>query len=113
MKTSTECPKCGGKISLFNLLKQFTLPTHIKCNHCKIRLRAEFRWMRFFMVVEILMYAVIAALILYGALMSRSDFEQKAPWIIVGIAGYLVFEVVAAVLYLNYARFSPREQHKD
>ena len=105
MKTSTQCPECGEAISVASIFRQFTLPTHIKCRHCKSRLRVEMRGRRLFLGIEIAMYAVIAALIVAAVLAPRSTL----PWIVVGILIYLGIEVGAALLYVNHGQFIPRE----
>jgi uncharacterized protein (DUF983 family) len=112
VKTSTECPECGGAISVFRIFRQFTVPTHIKCGHCKTRLRVNIRGLRVFVSVEIAMYLVLAGLIVLTALWSQSNFSQHVLWIILGLLVYVVLEIGAAVLYVNFGKFAPREQRK-
>ena len=112
MKTSTECPECGGAISVFRIFRQFTLPTHIKCGHCRTRLRVDIRGLWVFASIEIAMYLVLAGLIVLTILWSQSSFMEHVLWIVGGLVIYVVLEIGAAILYVNYGKLTPREQRK-
>lgn len=58
------------------------------------------------------MYLVLAGLIVLTALWSQSNFSQHVVWIILGLLVYVVLEIGAAVLYVNFGKFAPREQRK-
>ena len=110
MKTSTECPECGGAISVFRIFRQFTLPTHIKCGHCRTRLRVDIRGLWVFASIEIAMYLVLVGLIVLIILWSQSSFMQHVVWIVSGLAAYTIFEIGAAILYINFGKLAPRRK---
>ena len=112
MKTSTKCPKCGSMISFWGIARQFTMPTHIKCRGCKARLKVSMRGIRVFIVLEIAMYFVLLGLIVLAALWSQSNFMKNFIWLILGLVGYGIVEIGAALLYINYGELTPRQQKK-
>ena len=99
MKTSAVCPACQGKVSMWDGVKAPT-PAHLRCPHCRQRLRVSIRgfWL----------YAVLATLLQLSLLAGCVVAYRSFGWagllvaIVSSVALWLIVELLSGVLFYTW-----------
>ena len=99
MKTSGVCPACAGRLSMWDGVKAPT-PSHLRCPHCRQRLRLHFRgfWL-FAGVVAVLELALLA-----GCWMAFEYFDWLGLLVavLISFVFWLVVELISGLIFYTW-----------
>src|SRR5262245_26405535 len=113
MNTSTPCPSCTGRLTLWHGFRAVT-PFRIRCPHCREQLRVRLRGL-----TPVFWFVVVMALAVGGFLgfLQVMGRDLTTGFLIAGLIGVWIFvEVVTGIILYTFAEFSvlqstpPKEQ---
>lgn len=109
IKTSSICPVCSGKISMWDIFKSFW-PQCTYCHACKSKLFIKMPYHNtFFVFLAVLSFVIIA---IYAYLL----FLKNSPliaWVFL-LSSAVIMEIGIDILYFNCASFlKESHEHKE
>ena len=102
MKTSSNCPSCGGRLNFWTALKAPT-PFRLRCTHCKAALKVVLPGLWALMVV------ICALFILLGIGTVYAFLRHGWPYFFAGLSAllflWLIIEIFTMIVFYNNASF--------